>query len=104
MRMTEWKRATNTFIAICAARAVSATVNYFYNRRFVFHDRDKKRRSFFKYWTLVLAVMAAGYAGTAGIARILDINGFAITALKIAVETALFFLSYNIQRKWVFSR
>ena len=47
--------------------------------------------------------MVAGYAGTAVFARMLDVNGLAITVLKIAVETALFFLSYNIQRKWVFA-
>ena len=102
--MTDWKRATNMLFAICAARALSATANYFYNRRFVFHDKARKRRSFFRYWALVLAVMAAGYAGTAGVARVLDANGFSITGLKIAVETALFFLSYSIQRKWVFGR
>ena len=103
MRMTDWKRATNTFFAICAARAVSATANYFYNRRFVFRDVARKRRSFLKYWVLVLAVMSAGYAGTACIARALDANGIAITALKIAVETVLFFLSYKVQRRWVFA-
>ena len=103
MRMTDWKRATNTLFAICTARALSATANYFYNRRFVFHDSSEKRRSFFRYWILVVVVMVAGYAGTAVFARMLDVNGLAITVLKIAVETALFFLSYNIQRKWVFA-
>ena len=102
MRTTDWKRATNTLLAICVARATSATANYFYNRRFVFRSNASKRASFPKYWLLVLCVMAAGYGGTAGLARILDANGFAITALKIAVETILFFLSYNAQRKWVF--
>ena len=102
MRATGWKRATNTLLAICVARAASATANYFYNRRFVFRSNASKRTSFPKYWLLVLCVMAAGYGGTAGLARVLDVNGFAITALKIAVETILFFLSYNAQRKWVF--
>ena len=102
MRTTDWKRATNTLVGICVARAASATVNYFYNRRFVFRSNASKRASFPKYWLLVLVVMAAGYGGTAVLARLLDANGIAITALKIAVETILFFLSYNAQRKWVF--
>lgn len=102
MRTTDWKRATNTLLAICVARAASATVNYFYNRRFVFRSNASKRTSFPKYWLLVLVIMVAGYGGTAGLARLLDVNGFAITALKIAVETGLFFLSYNVQRRWVF--
>ncbi|MCR5752176.1 MAG: bifunctional glycosyltransferase family 2/GtrA family protein [Kiritimatiellae bacterium] len=102
MRLTDWKRATNTLIAICVARAVSASVNYFYNRRFVFRSAAAKRMSMPRYWLLVLAVMSAGYGCTAGLARILDVNGIAITVLKVVVETALFFLSYQAQRKWVF--
>jgi len=102
MRFTCWKRAVAVLLSICVARAASATANYFYNRRFVFRSDASKRSSFPKYWMLVLLVMAAGYACTAALARVLDANGFAITALKIVVETALFFLSYNAQRRWVF--
>lgn len=102
MRMTDWKRATNTLLAICTARVVSASANYFYNRRFVFRSKISKQMSMPRYWMLVLAVMSAGYGCTAGLARVLDVNGIAITVLKIAVETTLFFLSYCAQRKWVF--
>lgn len=102
MRSTEWRRATAVLVALVSARAASATVNYVCNRKLVFRSSVSKRKSFFKYWLLVLAIMAAGYGLTAGLARILDARGMAITVVKIVVETALFFLSYGVQKRWIF--
>ena len=99
---TDWKRATCVFAAFAVARAVSATVNYICNRKLVFKSKVSKRKSFLKYWVLVLAIMAAGYGLTAGLSRALDAKDLAITAIKIAVETALFFCSYGIQKRWIF--
>ena len=101
-RRTDWRRATCVFAAFAVARAVSATVNYICNRKLVFKSKVSKRKSFLKYWILVLAIMAAGYGLTAGLSRVLDAKGFAITVIKIAVETALFFCSYGIQKRWIF--
>ncbi len=102
--LTDWKRATNVLAALVAARAVSATANYVFNRKLVFRSKVSKRKSFAKYWLLVLAIMSAGYLCTAAIARVLDLaaRGFAITAVKIAVETVLFFVSYGAQKRWIF--
>lgn len=103
-RLTDWRRATDVLAAIAVARAVSATVNYACNRSLVFKSSVSKRKSFAKYWVLVLFIMAAGYLCTAGVARALDLNakGFAITAVKIAVEAVLFFVSYGAQKRWIF--
>ena len=101
-RLTDWKRATGVFVAILVARASSATVNYCFNRSLVFRSNAAKGKSFAKYWTLVLVIMALSYLFTAGLSRILDAHGLLITILKIVVETALFFLSYNVQKRWIF--
>ena len=101
-RWTDWKRATAVLAAFIVARAVSATVNYICNRKLVFKSKVSKRTSFLKYWILVLAIMASGYAFTAGLSRVLDAKGFAITVIKIVVETALFFFSYGAQKRWIF--
>ena len=101
-RLTDWKRATGVFVAILVARAISATVNYCCNRSLVFRSNAGKGKSFAKYWALVLAIMALGYLCTAGLSRILDAHGLLITILKITVETVLFFLSYNVQKRWIF--
>ncbi|MBR1870237.1 MAG: bifunctional glycosyltransferase family 2/GtrA family protein [Kiritimatiellae bacterium] len=99
---TGLKRATYTALAICAARTFSATANYFYNRYFVFHSQSSKCVSFAKYWVLVVVILALGWGCTAVLSRIFDAFGWTITFIKIAVETALFFLSYNVQKKWIF--
>ncbi len=104
IRWAGWRRAEAMLAAIVVARAVSATVNYICNRKLVFRSNVSKRKSFFKYWILVLAIMASGYLGTALLSRVLDASGFAITALKILVETVLFCVSYNVQKKWIFKR
>ena len=101
-RLAEWKRATAVLVAIIIARAISATANYVFNRKLVFKSNVSKGRSFMKYWMLVLFILAAGYLFTAVLSRILDARGFVITMLKIAVETGLFFMSYKIQKRWIF--
>ena len=101
-RFTEWRRATGVLVALVLARAISSTVNYICNRKLVFRSTVSKRKSFAKYWLLVMGVMAAGYLFTAVLSRVFDAHGLMITLLKIVVETALFFVSYNLQRRWIF--
>lgn len=100
--VTDWKRATCVLAAIIAARLVSATTNYACNRNLVFRSSEAKSVSFAKYWILVAAILSLGYLFTATLSRIVDAHGITITILKIIVETALFFLSYKIQKSWVF--
>ena len=102
MNMAGWRRAGAMLVAIAVARALSATLNYICNRKLVFKSKVPKRTSFAKYWLLVLFIMASGYASTAFLSRIFDVRGIAITVLKILVETVLFFVSYNIQKRWIF--
>lgn len=102
MRLTDWKRALCVLYAIMVARVVSATTNYVFNRKLVFRSKASRGVSFLKYWSLVSMVLLIGYSCTAICARIFDAHGFWITFLKIVVETGLFFLSYKVQKKWVF--
>ena len=48
------------------------------------------------------AIAAASYVLTESFSAILDVKGVAITAVKIAVETFLFFASYLVQKKFIF--
>ncbi len=90
-----------TFFAMAAARFLSANFNYFYNRLVVFRTRGRKR-SFFQYWGLVLAIAAAGYGLTRGLSELLGVHDLAVAVVKIAAETFLFFASYWIQKKFIF--
>lgn len=95
-------RRTAILISLVVARVVSATLNYVFNRRFVFHSRADVVSSFARYWALVLIVAVLSYGGTSAVSWVGDLRGWAISAAKILVETVLFVLSYKAQRRWVF--
>lgn len=91
-------------VAFVLARLVSANFNYLYNRFVVFKSRAKRNNghSYLKYWALVLVIALCGYIFTSAFSYLLDARGFAITIVKIIVETVLFFMSYYLQRRFVF--
>ena len=77
----------------------------------VFHQRrvkddgiKRRHMSFIRYWLLVSGMMAASFAFTGIAAALFDVDGVAITAVKIAVETALLGASFHLQRRLVFRR
>ena len=61
-------------------------------------------KSVFKYYLLAIPVMLISAFGVKGLTLALDIeNGSVwVTILKIVVDTILFILNYNIQKKWIF--
>ncbi len=86
--------------ASVAARVVSAAYNYLVNYFFVFHSRKKHGRSL------------AGYAGLAAVqmccSALLTMAGLRLThaepevLVKIPVDVLLFFISYRIQKKYIY--
>lgn len=104
-------RRYEILFSICLARLVSSNFNYLCNRFMVFQqrqirDKGPKRRhvSFIRYWMLVAGMMVASFAFTGIAAALFDVDGVAITVVKIAVETALLGVSFHLQRKLVFRR
>ncbi len=88
-------------IAAAAARAISATVNYFINKRMVFESAAGLVKSFTRYVVTVVLIIAL----SSGIVSTLYIGlGWSDTLTKIPVDLLLFFLSYYMQRKWVFHK
>ena len=86
-------------IAAAVARAVSATLNFFINKRMVFGSEVTIGRSFPRYViTVILMILLSS-----GIISSLYIGlGLSDTFTKIPVDIVLFGLSYYLQRKWVF--
>ena len=95
-------RRHDILLSLAVARAVSATLNYAANKKFVFRSHASVGASFIRYWVLVLVIAALSYVGTSLVSYALDLQGAIITAAKIAVEMGLFILSYRLQRIWVF--
>jgi putative flippase GtrA len=78
------------------ARAVSSFVNYMINRHIVFANGRKS--SVLKYYLLALVIMALGSTGV----NLLTLAGIPGLLAKIMVDVPLFFVSYTVQRKYIF--
>ena len=86
-------------IATVAARVCSSLFNYIANKTLVFKARTKEG-SAARYYLLAIAQMAASAFLVTKIFSL--IPGAGETIIKIVVDTILFFLSFYVQRKWVF--
>ena len=89
-----------TFATI-AARVISAFYNYLINYKVVFKSRASKAVALSKYALLAIIQMSLS-AGLVSLAVFLIPNA-PETPIKVVVDTLLFFVSYQIQQRLVFS-
>lgn len=87
-----------TVLSNVLARIVSASVNFSLNRRFVFDSRTHLFRSAVRYILLAAAVLLLNTC----ILKLLIAAGLPYMIAKIITETAMFFLSWTVQRLFVF--
>ena len=85
--------------ATAAARAVSSLCNYAANRRLVFQSVHSHGRTLPRYYLLCAVQAAASYLGTYLLYRYLALPE---VGAKVLVDTLLFFVSFQIQRRWIF--
>ena len=86
-------------LAAVVARVFSSILNFFINKKFVFANRAKLGASFARYVaTVVLIVVISAWLTSS-----LHIwFGWNDNLVKMPVDILLFFLSYYLQRRWVF--
>lgn len=87
------------FIATNGARVCSALFNYLVNKNVVFDSTAKTSSTLVRY--TILCVCQA-LASTFGVYLFSEILPVPIMLAKIIVDLGLFFVSFFIQRKWVF--
>ena len=96
-------------IALTIARLVSSFVNFNANKSFVFQNKGHYKRAMLRYYILcviqyaVNAALLNGLVALASRAAGHTISAGLTTLIHIFVMTVLFFISYPIQREWVFS-
>lgn len=98
--LKSWNAVLYAAVATVLARVISATYNYLMNYKFVFRSKEKKVVSAGKYLALAVIQM-----GCSALLVTLAIQIFAHTnesVLKMIVDTILFFVSYQIQKRFVF--
>ena len=93
----------SVFIATYTARFFSALFDYYFSLKFVFNkNKNLKKGGLLRYFVLMLAQAGVSAALVAVICFIFGITGVVRTAIKIVIDTCLFFVGYRIQREWVF--
>ena len=94
---------TGIFLATAVARVCSATVNFLLNRNFVFRFQGRKG-TVWKYILLCVCVMLADAVLVGWLTSLLPASpsAFVTTLIKAGVDTALFFVSFFVQKTWVF--
>ena len=90
----------NIFIATALARLCSSYCNYQMNRKKVFKSGDSN--SLGRYYLLCVVQFLASAGLVSLISSGLTVGSFGKTVLKGIVDIILFFLSYQIQKRWVF--
>ena len=96
-----------TFLTTGIARVISAVVNYTINYRWVFRSDETGAKSAAKYFTTAVLQYGASYVLCSlvfGLAAKAGIVGFGRTLLKLLVDGFLFFVSYQVQKRWVFKK
>ena len=92
-------------ILLCTviALVISSLFNFFMNKKVVFGSKGKLASALLKYYALCIPQMLVSGFAVKGAALLLSTSAPAlVTLIKIIIDTLLFFLSYQIQKKWVF--
>lgn len=91
------------FFATLTGRVVSSLVNYSCNKRLVFKKKSCKG-SLLRYCLLCGVQTLLSFALLRGFTALLHTSGLQDNLVKMVVDTALFFMSYRIQTRWVFPK
>lgn len=90
---------TKVWIATLTARIFSTLFNYFINKTIVFKKNNPSKHSFWRYYALAIVQLccSATFVSCACVAL-----GTPEVITKIVIDTLLFFVSFQVQRLWVF--
>lgn len=86
------------FLSSLVARVVSSLVNFLLNYNVVFKSSGDKASSLFKYYTLAIVQMLLSSYGTVAGSLVLS-----PLVAKPIVDLVLFFVSYYVQKKFIFN-
>ncbi len=92
-------------ISTVVARVISSALNYTVNRNVVFNGGKNAGTTVLRYYALAIPVMGC----SAGLVSLLKFIfgtelAFLTTVIKMIVDVFLFFLTFRIQREWVFRK
>lgn len=95
-------RELRIFFSILVARSLSALMNFLLNRKAVFKSDAPVKRAAVRYYLLCVCQMGMSYLLVYLLSVIFSAAVTGEVFLKLPVEVVLFFISYQIQKRWVF--
>lgn len=90
------------FLATFFARLLSSFINYKTNQKIVFKSNSKN--TLFRYYTLCIIQLIVSALLVTILSYLLSAGSGLQTVVKMFVDLFLFFISFQIQKKWVFSQ
>ncbi len=95
--------SARVFTATAGARVVSSLVNYFVNKSRVFRSEQPIKRTVIRYYILCAAQLTLSFLLVNGLSMLFGTDkSIWQSVIKMVVDTGLFFLSFGIQREWVY--
>lgn len=91
-------------ISTVVARVFSSFYNYNFNRRAVFDSREKAGNTVVRYYILCIVQMLVSYGLVYAANHIFSMGNIMTVVSKAVIDTFLFFISFQIQRVWVFRK
>lgn len=92
------------FAATVIARVISSFYNFNVNRKVVFKSEEGYSKTMLRYYVLCVVQTLASAGLTTLVKSYVPGGAFVATACKACVDTCLFVLSYQIQKRWVFKK
>lgn len=90
-------------VSTALARAVSSFVNFNVNKSLVFGSNGNYGKTMVKYYILCVLQLCVSAILVGLLGKLFSTStSWVLTLLKAVVDTCLFFISYQIQHKWVF--
>ena len=94
---------TAVLLSTVIARAVSSFLNFNLNKKMVFHGEDAYGKTMLRYYALAIPQMLVSAGLVALLSRLAESGATILTTgIKFCVDVVLFFISFRIQRRWVF--
>lgn len=93
--------SASIMIASYGARAISSLFNYAVNKNRVFNNKSRNSVTMMKYFMLCVAQITISALLTYTLYHLTAVNA---TLIKAIIDSLLFFISFNIQRRWVFKK
>lgn len=89
-------------VATVSARIISSLFNYAFNRKAVFASTARVTHTLAKYYVLCVCQMLVSYLLVLGVTKLLVLGSILTVIAKAIIDTILFLVSFQIQRRWVF--